>query len=73
MNHTVKIATLDDEIQAQLVGQLLTEDNVPHIIRSYHDSAYDGIFQTSQGWGCVEAPEECEEKVLKAIAKVTGH
>ncbi len=70
MNHIVRIATLDNEIQAQLVGQLLTERSVPHIIRSYHDTAYDGVFQTTQGWGCVEADEEFRDKVLSVMANI---
>ena len=43
---------------------------VPHAIQSYYDSAYDGLFQVSRGWGHVEAPEECQEEIaaiLKAI------
>jgi hypothetical protein len=67
MEHTVRIATLDNEIQAQLLGQLLTGRGIPHIIRSYHDTAYDGLFQTTQGWGHVEAPEEFREKVVAVM------
>ena len=64
MERTVRIATLDNEIHAQLVGGLLSERGIPHIIRSYHDTAYDGIFQMQQGWGCVEAPERYNTEIV---------
>ena len=35
----------------------------PHRIRSYHDSAYDGIFQAQKGWGVVLAPPEYQEEI----------
>ena len=70
MDYTQKIATLDNEIQAQLVDQLLTDRQIPHIIRSYHDTAYDGLFQTAQGWGHVEAPEKYRDKVLAVVGRI---
>jgi hypothetical protein len=37
------------------------------MIRSFHDSAYDGLFQTQMGWGALVADEELEEEILKLI------
>ncbi|NUM53085.1 MAG: hypothetical protein HUU46_05525 [Candidatus Hydrogenedentes bacterium] len=70
MDRTIHIAELENEFQAQIVGQLLESRGLPHIIRSYHDSAYDGLFQTTLGWGCVEAPESFKEDVLAVVEKV---
>lgn len=49
---------LKNEIEAMLLDEILTEKKIPHIIRTYHDSAYDGLWQTPTGWGHIEAPEE---------------
>jgi len=59
-----KIVVLDNEIEAQLMDSILTERNIPHRMRSYHDSAYDGIFQAQKGWGHIEAPLRYKEEII---------
>jgi len=56
MDEYKKIVVLDNEVEARLMDSILTERNIPHRMRSYHDSAYDGIFQAQKGWGHIEAP-----------------
>ncbi len=68
MNRPKRIATLDNEIQARLLSALLDEEGIPHLLRSYHDSAYDGLFQAERGWGHIEADEGNSERVLELIA-----
>lgn len=64
MEEFTKIAVLENEIQARLLDSVLTERNIPHRLRSYHDSAYDGIYQAQKGWGIVQAPPEYKEEIL---------
>ena len=45
---------LQNEAEASLLHGILEEDGVPHLIRSYHDRAYDGLWQMQEGWGYVE-------------------
>ena len=61
-----KIVVLANEIEAQLMDSILTERQIPHRMKSYHDTAYDGIFQAQKGWGIVEAPESYRDEI-KAI------
>lgn len=65
MTKAVKILVLDNEIEAKLLSGLLSEKSIPHLIRSYHDSVYDGLFQLQSGWGHLEAPEKYREEILK--------
>ncbi|MEZ5277425.1 MAG: hypothetical protein R3F07_13680 [Opitutaceae bacterium] len=58
-----KVLVLDNEIQAQLMGGILTEREIPHFIRSYDDLAYGGIFQSQKGWGQLEVPESLHAEV----------
>ncbi|RLD31748.1 MAG: hypothetical protein DRI73_08200 [Bacteroidetes bacterium] len=67
MSETEKIVTLENLIQSKLLEEILTEKNIPFIIRSYHDSAYDGLWQMQSGWGHVEAPPEYKEEILKVF------
>lgn len=67
-----KVAVLDNEVVAQRITGVLTERGIPHILRSYHDSAYDGLFQGMRGWGSVEAPTEWHAEIQAVIADITG-
>jgi len=59
-----KILVLGNEIEARLMDSVLTERNIPHIMKSYHDSAYDGIFQAHKGWGHIEAPLRYQREII---------
>jgi hypothetical protein len=52
-----RVVVLENEVEARLLESVLTERSIPHVIVSYHDSAYDGLYQLQKGWGYVEAPE----------------
>ncbi len=71
MSKTVKILILDNEIEATLLSGVLTEKGIPHIIRSYHDSVYDGLWQVQTGWGHIEAPEENREEIMKIYSDLS--
>jgi hypothetical protein len=70
MDKLEKIAVLESEVQAELVDSVLEQRNIPHLMRSYHDSAYDGIFQTHAGWGQIEAPAAFRDEILAVIEDV---
>jgi len=63
MEQFKKILILENEIEAQLLDSILNERDIPHRIRSYHDSAYDGIYQAQKGWGVVMAPLTFKEVI----------
>lgn len=65
MSNPVKILMFKNEIEAMLLDEILTEKKISHLIRSYHDSALDGLWQTQSSWGHVEAPEEYREEILQ--------
>ena len=64
MKKLKKIIVLENEIEAALIGSILNQRGIPHIIKSYHDTALDGIFQTQSGWGEVDSSEEYEKEIL---------
>ena len=59
-----KIANIRNEIEALRVKEELGERGIPHVIQSYYDMAYDGLFQLSRGWGHLEAPLERKDEIL---------
>jgi len=64
MKPTVRILTLKNEIEASLLDEILNERGIPHILRSLHDNAYDGMWQSQTCWGFLDAEEENKEEIL---------
>ena len=66
----IKIKNLDSEIEALRIKEILDSNNIPHIIRSFHDSVYDGLFQNQYGWGVLEADEKDEEIIMELLKDI---
>jgi hypothetical protein len=66
----IKIIILENAIEAQLIGSILDERNIPHRLRSYHDTAYDGLFQFQKGWGKLYAPQSYRQEILAMVKDV---
>jgi hypothetical protein len=71
MISTIKILVFKNEFEAKILDEILTDKNIPHLIRSYHDSVYDGLWQNLSGWGHVEAPGEFKDEILKIYGQMS--
>lgn len=69
----IKIAILENAFEAQVVESVLKEEEIPHSVRSYHDTAYDGLFQFQKGWGEIQAPETYQTEILRIIDQIREH
>ena len=63
----VKIVVLENTVEAQIIQSLLEQYGIPHRLKSYHDTAYDGLFQFQRGWGELLAPESRRQEILEMI------
>lgn len=70
MQGYLKTATLENDIEARLLSSILTERSIPHLMRSYYDTAFDGLFQAQKGWGYVSAPEPYQEEIRQIISEL---
>lgn len=70
MEAFIKIAALENTLEAQLIESILNEKKIPHRIRSFHDTAYDGLFQVQKGWGELFAPLDMKEEIRAIIELV---
>lgn len=68
MDKVERIAILKNEVEAQLLAGELAELDIPHLMKSYYDGAFDGVYQFSKGWGHIEAPSEFRDKILEVLA-----
>jgi len=48
----------NNEAEAYAIKSVLMEYGIYAEIRSFHDTAYDGLFQTQYGWGVIRVYEE---------------
>lgn len=71
MEKTIRILILKNAIEASLLDEILNEKDIPHIMRSYHDLAYDGLWQTPTAWGQLDAPEKFKEEILKTYEEMS--
>jgi hypothetical protein len=70
MDDYIKITGLENSIEAQLIESILSEKKIPYRIRSFHDTAYDGLFQFQKGWGELYAPLKLKGEILEIIENV---
>lgn len=70
----IRIIILENEIESQVVGSILEENQIPHLVRSFYDTAYDGLFQMQNGWGELTAPESYRQEILDIVNNIrSGH
>jgi hypothetical protein len=72
LNHQkfIRIIILENAIEAQVVESILDQHQIPHRIRSFYDTAYDGLFQMQKGWGELTAPEYYKREILDIIKNI---
>ncbi|HNW91009.1 MAG TPA: DUF2007 domain-containing protein [Bacteroidales bacterium] len=67
---TKEILTINNEFEAERIKEILDINEIPHMIRSFHDTAYDGVFQAQFGWGALEADEKDEARILELLKEI---
>lgn len=65
-----RVAVLRNEVEAEHLDVELNNQQIPHVLASYADSALDGLYQTTRGWGHVEAPNEHRKTVLSILEDI---
>ena len=67
MEDFTKVMVLENDIEASLLDSILNEREIPHIMQSYYDTAYDGLYQTQKGWGHVSAPAPYHQEIKEVV------
>lgn len=71
MESYAKILVLNNEFEAGLMEEVLTDRNIPHGIVTSDDTALGGIMEMEFGWGYVEAPEKYRDEILKIFEEIS--
>jgi hypothetical protein len=65
-----KITVAENQFEADLITQTLADEGIPCLVRSYHDTAYDGLFITQKGWAAVMVPEDSAQQADAIITEL---
>jgi hypothetical protein len=71
MENYEKILILNNEFEAGLLEEVLTDRNIPHGIVTSDDTALGGIMEMELGWGYVEAPLSYQAEIETIYAEIT--
>ncbi len=70
MSRWVKAGTVENRFEGDRVSQALDEAEIPFLMKSFHDTAYNGLYVPQKGWGAVMVPREFEDEAKKIISDV---
>ncbi len=70
MEQWVKTGTVENRFEGDRVSQVLREAGIPFLIKSFLDTAYDGLYIPQKGWGVVMVPAKNQEEAERLISEV---
>ena len=70
MSHWVKAGTVENRFEGDRISQALKEAEIPFLIKSFHDTAYNGLYLPQKGWGAVLVPKDFHRAAAEIIAEV---
>jgi len=66
----IRLTTLENRFEADLITETLTVEGIDFILRTYEDTAYDGLFVTQKGYGVLLVNEEDETMALDLVREI---
>lgn len=70
MARWIQAGVIENRFEGDRMSQALEEAGIPYLVKSFLDTAYDGIYVFQKGWGRVMVPEDYREKAERVIAEV---
>jgi hypothetical protein len=70
MEQWVKAGTVENRFEGDRISQVLHEARIPFLIKSFLDTAYDGLYIPQKGWGIVMVSKKHKEEAERLISEV---
>ncbi len=70
MSKMKKITIVENRFEADLLSDALEAEGLDFIIRSYQDTAYDGLFVTQKGYAALLVNEDDEQRAKAVVEAV---
>ena len=66
----VKAGVIENRFEGDRISEALQEAGIPFLIKSFLDTAYDGLYIPQKGWGIVMVSEQNRGEVEKLISEI---
>ena len=70
MEQWVKVGTVENRFEGDRISQALQEAGIPFFVKSFLDTAYDGLYIPQKGWGIVMVPRKDKEEAERLVSEV---
>jgi hypothetical protein len=70
MDQWVKVGTVENRFEGDRISQALEEAGIQFLIKSFLDTAYDGLYIPQKGWGVVMVSEKNKEEAERLIFEI---
>ncbi len=66
----MKVGTVENRFEGDRISQALEEAGIQFLIKSFLDTAYDGLYIPQKGWGAVMVSEKDKEEAERLIFEI---
>jgi hypothetical protein len=70
MTQWVRAGVIESRFEGDRVLQALNDAKIPFVMKSFLDTAYDGLYLPQKGWGRVMVPEEFRDEAERIITEI---
>jgi hypothetical protein len=70
MERWVKAGVIESRFEGDRISHALNEAGIPYMIKSFLDTAYDGLYLPQKGWGVVMVSEEFRAEAERIIREI---
>ena len=70
MARWVKAGIVENRFEGDRISHALREAEIPFLIKSFLDTAYNGLYIPQKGWGVVRVPAEFREEAERIVSEV---
>ena len=66
----IRLTTLENRFEADLVTDALAEDGIEFVVKTFEDTAYDGLFVTQKGYALLLVDEKDESRARIIVDEI---
>jgi hypothetical protein len=66
----IKAGIVENRFEGDRISQSLREAEIPFVVKSFLDTAYDGLYIPQKGWGMVLVPEASVKDAERIISEI---
>ncbi len=70
MDQWVKVGTVENRFEGDRISHALEQAGIRFLIKSFLDTAYDGLYIPQKGWGVVMVSERNKEEAERLISEI---